>query len=284
MPAHDHAPYRTQNWSLTKPVASGRHGLVVAQNREAAEAGAAILAAGGNAADAAVATAFALAAVEPWNSGLGGIGFALVLPPGASGRRSSISGRSRAATPGRGLSAHGPDEARPVHLAGGRGRPQRPRPLSFCIPSAVAGYGQLHDAFGTGGPVAPSSRRPCGSRAGGSPRTGSPRSRSPPRPRCCGSTRRAPGSTCRAGCRRWRPTRARPASCPSDASPTRWSGWRGRACGISTRARSPPISSPTSRRSAASSTGRTWPAAGGCCARHPRSPGAATISSTRPAA
>jgi hypothetical protein len=35
--------------------------------------------------------------------------------------------------------------------------------------------------------------------------------------------------------------------------------------------------------SARSSTGRTWPAAGRCCARHPRSPGAATISSTRPA-
>ncbi|RTL71246.1 MAG: hypothetical protein EKK41_11080, partial [Hyphomicrobiales bacterium] len=78
----DPRAYRTQNWVISKPSARGRNGIVVSQNREAAEAGAAILAAGGNAADAAVATAFALSAAEPWNSGLGGIGFALVLKAG----------------------------------------------------------------------------------------------------------------------------------------------------------------------------------------------------------
>jgi hypothetical protein len=79
-PGGVHACQRTQNWTLTKPsTAKGGHGIVVSQNREAAEAGVAILEAGGNAADAAVAACFALAAVEPWNSGLGGIGFALVL-------------------------------------------------------------------------------------------------------------------------------------------------------------------------------------------------------------
>ncbi|HEV7803933.1 MAG TPA: gamma-glutamyltransferase [Burkholderiales bacterium] len=67
-----------QNWQVRKPVAQTRGGIVATQNRIAGEAGAKILAAGGNAVDAAVATGFSLAAVEPWNSGLGGVGFMLV--------------------------------------------------------------------------------------------------------------------------------------------------------------------------------------------------------------
>jgi gamma-glutamyltranspeptidase / glutathione hydrolase len=67
-----------QNWQVRKPVAKTRNGIVATQNRIAGEAGASILAAGGNAVDAAVATGFSLAAVEPWNSGLGGVGFMLV--------------------------------------------------------------------------------------------------------------------------------------------------------------------------------------------------------------
>lgn len=55
-----------------------RHGVVTAQNQKAADIGARVLRGGGNAVDAAVATAFALGALEPWMSGIGGGGYMLV--------------------------------------------------------------------------------------------------------------------------------------------------------------------------------------------------------------
>ena len=59
-------------------------GMVVAQERLAAEAGAQVLRDGGNAVDAAVATAFALAVTHPIAGNLGGGGFLLSRDPGGA--------------------------------------------------------------------------------------------------------------------------------------------------------------------------------------------------------
>jgi gamma-glutamyltranspeptidase / glutathione hydrolase len=143
------SPHLTQNWVLSKPSAQGRRGIVVSQVGSAAEAGIAILNAGGNAVDAAVATALALAAVEPWNSGLGGIGFALVhragepraevvdfgpvAPRGLNPSAFTLTGRMK-----QDLFAW-PEVEGDANIHG---------PLSFATPSAAAGYGHMHSTWG----------------------------------------------------------------------------------------------------------------------------------------
>jgi gamma-glutamyltranspeptidase/glutathione hydrolase len=74
---------------LTKPAVHGEGGIVAAQHRRAAEVGARVLREGGNAADAAIATSFALGVLEPWMSGIGG-GGAMVLYHAAAERCSVI--------------------------------------------------------------------------------------------------------------------------------------------------------------------------------------------------
>ena len=139
----------SQNWQLAKPQASGRRGVVVSQCKNASEAGVAVLDAGGNAIDAAVATALALAAVEPWNSGLGGVGQAVV----------HRAGQARAEIIDFGPTAPAALEAKRFKLTGRiasdlfawpevEGDANIHGPLSFVIPSAVAGLAEMHGRWG----------------------------------------------------------------------------------------------------------------------------------------
>lgn len=146
---YDPPKHVVQHWQVTKPAASGKRGMVVSQSRDAAEAGVAVLEAGGNAIDAAVATAFALSTAEPWNSGLGGIGFGLV---------------HRAGEPNAKVVDFGP--VAPRHLSpanfkltgvmttdnfrweGVEGDTNIHGPLSVAVPSSVAGYERLHSTWG----------------------------------------------------------------------------------------------------------------------------------------
>ena len=138
-----------QNWRVRKPVAASRGGVVAAQNGVAAAVGAEVLAAGGSAVDAVVATAFALAVREPWNSGLGGIGFMVVHAPGAS--RAEIVDFGPVA----------PQRLDPADykLTGEtvtelftwprvEGDRNMHGPPSFAIPSAVRGYAAAVERFG----------------------------------------------------------------------------------------------------------------------------------------
>ena len=142
-------PHLTQHWQLRKPSATGRRGMVVSQAKGAAEAGVAILDAGGNAMDAAVATALALATIEPWNSGLGGIGFALVHRAGQP--RADVvdfGPRAPAATDPKRYKLTGrmttdlfawPEVENDINIHG---------PLSVAIPASVAGYEYIHRQWG----------------------------------------------------------------------------------------------------------------------------------------
>jgi gamma-glutamyltranspeptidase/glutathione hydrolase len=84
---------RDSAWIIGKQQAEAEHGMVTSLHPLASAAGLEMLKAGGNAIDAAVATAFAIGVVEPFMSGVGGVA-ALVFRDGTTGKTVVVDGSS----------------------------------------------------------------------------------------------------------------------------------------------------------------------------------------------
>ena len=139
-----------ETWNISKPARQSRGGVVTSQHRLASAAGARVLKDGGNAVDAAVTTALAIGALEPWMSGLGGGGVMLVYVA-AEQRTYAVDFTMvapAALEPGDYPLAAGADGdlfAWPAvagdHNVSG--------PLSFAVPGVVAGMESALERFGT---------------------------------------------------------------------------------------------------------------------------------------
>lgn len=121
---------------MTVQVAEGRGGMVAAGHPDAAAAGVAVLKAGGNAMDAAVAVGFALGVTEPYGSGLGGK-LALVYREAKTGRVGVIEALDQA-------SVHLDEEAFRQLPAASRNSGGQ----SVAVPGFVAGMLEAHQRWG----------------------------------------------------------------------------------------------------------------------------------------
>ena len=120
--------------------APARNGMVVSSHYLASEAGREVLRKGGNAVDAAVATAFALAVTLPSAGNIGGGGF--LVYHGADGKATTFNFREKAplaATPGMFLDENGNIRNNSNHEG----------PLSVGVPGTVAGLWMAHQRLGS---------------------------------------------------------------------------------------------------------------------------------------
>ncbi len=119
-----------------RPLIMGRNGAVASNHPVATQAGLDVLRAGGNAVDAALATALTLGVVEPHMSGIGGDGFYHVFEA-RTGRSSVFNGTG--AAPMAATADHYRARADGIPNFG---------VLSISVPGCVAGLSAMHAAFG----------------------------------------------------------------------------------------------------------------------------------------
>jgi gamma-glutamyltranspeptidase/glutathione hydrolase len=153
MPAHYLSKAeRHQQWdTVGKSAISSAGGVVAAASAPAAQTGARILAAGGNAVDAAIGIAASLHVTEPWSSGLGGGGF-MIVHVADSGTTHSVNFSMKSAAdvdPDQYPLAGVPGKHGPFQWAKVKDDLHSVGPMSVMIPGAVAGFGRALEEFGT---------------------------------------------------------------------------------------------------------------------------------------
>jgi len=140
---------RADGWmAQSRSEVVGRNGMVATSQPLAAQAGLEMLRKGGNAVDAAVATAAVLNLIEPMNVGMGGDLFAIIYT--AKDHKLHVLNASGKAPSGETiefLNAHG-YRADPANWGPGSGMPQRGI-LSATVPGAAWGWQEVLDKYGT---------------------------------------------------------------------------------------------------------------------------------------
>jgi gamma-glutamyltranspeptidase/glutathione hydrolase len=129
-----------------KQPATGTRGMVVTNHPLASAAGAEMLAAGGNAIDAAIAAFFTLTVVEPMMVGILGGGMAHIRL--ADGRHVVIDGQSTAPLAG-GPDMYTPDPAAPPGMMDAVGRKNALGPTAVAAPGNLMGWCEALSRFGT---------------------------------------------------------------------------------------------------------------------------------------
>lgn len=140
----------SREWTVSKPAVQSTKGMVAAQNQKAARVGRAILEDGGNAVDAAIATSLALAATEPWMSGLGGGGCMIVHI--AAERKTWAVDFGMVAPRGLDPADYPLTDSEAGDLFGWPGVVDDRNlvgPLSVCVPTQLAGLGEALARFGS---------------------------------------------------------------------------------------------------------------------------------------
>lgn len=142
---------RVERWKTRKTAGASELGVVTSQHYAASEAGAAVLASGGNAVDAAVSAAFVLQAVEPWMTSLAACGYLMVVEPTGTAQVIEFTGSAASQLD---VEAYAPDPngvttflGMPASISHANVRGYS----SVVVPGCVRGFAEALRQFGTFG-------------------------------------------------------------------------------------------------------------------------------------